>query len=140
MTPAEVLPHLNATLNAIALAFLCAARVQISRQRLEAHRRAMLWALGVSALFLVSYLVYHFAAPIFRFRGEGLVRPVYYALLISHVTLAAASLPMILATAWLGLTRSDDRHRRWARFTWPLWVYVSLSGVVVYLMLHHLYT
>ncbi|HRQ64049.1 MAG TPA: DUF420 domain-containing protein [Xanthomonadaceae bacterium] len=140
MTPADLLPHLNASLNAIALAFLCAARVEISRQRIEAHRRAMLWALSVSALFLVSYIVYHFTAPIFRFRGEGLVRPVYYSLLISHVTLAATALPMILATAWLGLNRRDYRHRRWARITWPLWAYVSLSGVVVYLMLHHVYT
>ncbi len=140
MTASDLLPHVNASLNAIAFAFLCAARVRISQRRIEAHRRAMLWALAVSALFLVSYIVYHFNAPIFRFRGEGLVRPVYYTLLISHVSLAALAIPMIGASAWLGLHRRDQSHRRWARWTWPLWAYVSLSGVVVYLMLHHAFT
>jgi putative membrane protein len=139
MTPADVLPHLNAGLNVTALALLCAARIHIHRKDVVAHRRAMLWALGVSALFLVSYTAYHFAAPIFHFRGEGLVRPFYYTLLISHVTLAALAIPMILASAWMGLKRRDAQHRRWVRWTWPLWVYVSISGVAVYLMLHHIF-
>lgn len=139
MNTAEILPHVNALLNASAFSLLLAARVQIARHRIENHRRLMFGALAVSAVFLVSYLVYHLTAPIFVFRGEGLVRPIYYTLLISHVFLAALALPAILVTAVLGWLRHDGRHRRWARWTWPLWVYVSISGVVVYLMLHHLY-
>ena len=99
----------------------------------------MLAALLVSALFLVSYIAYHLGSPIFVFRGHGLVRPLYYLLLISHVLLAAIAIPMILATAWRGLHRSDERHRRIARWTWPVWMYVSVSGVAVYLMLYHIY-
>jgi putative membrane protein len=139
MATADILPHINASLNAIALALLCTARVAIASKRIRTHRATMIAALAVSALFLVSYLIYHVTAPIFVFRGEGAIRPLYYSLLISHVLLAAVAIPMILATAWLGLQRKDFRHRRWARWTWPLWVYVSLSGVLVYLMLHHLY-
>lgn len=139
MNTAEILPHVNALLNASAFTLLLAARVHIARCRIDSHRRFMIGALAVSAVFLVSYLVYHFTAPIYVFRGEGLIRPVYYVLLVSHVTLAALALPAILTTAILGWLRRDGRHRRWARWTWPLWVYVSISGVVVYLMLHHLY-
>jgi putative membrane protein len=136
---AELLPHVNATLNAAAIAFLLAARVRIARGQVEAHRRAMLGALAVSAVFLISYLTYHFTAPIFVFRGEGAVRPFYYALLISHVVLAALAIPLILATAWLGLRRIDRTHRRLAGWTWRLWMYVSVSGVAVYLMLYQIY-
>ncbi len=139
MDPANVLPHVNAPLNAISGVLLVVARVLIAQRRIAAHRRAMLAALVVSALFLIGYIVYHVTSPIFVFRGTGLVRPVYYALLISHVVLAAAALPMILVTAVLGLRRRDDRHRRWARWTWPLWMYVSLSGVAVYLLLYQIY-
>ncbi|MFU8833073.1 MAG: DUF420 domain-containing protein [Wenzhouxiangella sp.] len=140
MTTADVLPHINATLNAAACALLFAARISIAGQRVAAHRQFMLGALAISALFLVSYATYHLTAPIFQFRGSGMVRPFYYTLLVSHVILAALALPAILATAVLGLRRFDARHRRWARWVWPLWVYVSLSGVIVYLMLHHIYT
>jgi putative membrane protein len=136
---AEVLPHVNASLNAVACALLVVARVHVGRGRIARHRTAMLGALAVSALFLVSYIAYHFTAPIFVFRGEGLVRPFYYALLISHVVLAALAIPLILATAWLGLRRADARHRALARWTWGLWMYVSLSGVLVYLMLYQIY-
>jgi putative membrane protein len=139
LSTADLLPHVNATLNAIACALLINARLQIAAGRIERHRRAMLAALGVSALFLLSYLAYHFSAPIFVFRGEGAIRPVYYALLISHVVLAALAIPLILATAWFGLRRSDRRHRGLARWTWLLWMYVSLSGVLVYLMLYQIY-
>jgi putative membrane protein len=134
-----LLPHVNAALNGVACALLIAGRVQISRKRIEAHRQAMLAALAVSALFLASYVTYHFTAPIFVFRGEGLIRPFYYALLISHVLLAALALPMILATTWLGLRRADARHRRLARWTWRVWMYVSVSGVLVYLLLYQIY-
>lgn len=136
MNSASILPHLNAMLNGISIILLVAARVLVAQGRIEAHRVAMLSALGVSALFLLSYIAYHLSAPIFVFRGQGVVRSLYYVLLISHVLLAAASLPLILVTAWLGLKRIVPRHRRWARWTWPIWMYVSLTGVAVYLMLY----
>jgi putative membrane protein len=139
LNTAEILPHINALLNVSALTLLVAARVNVARHRIEAHRRLMLAALAVSAVFLVSYLVYHFTAPINVFRGEGLVRPIYYVLLVSHVSLAGLVLPAILITAILGGLRRIRKHRRWARWTWPLWVYVSFSGVTVYLMLHHVF-
>ena len=139
MDPAQLLPHLNAALNAVSAVLLLVARILIARRRIDAHRRAMLAALGVSALFLVSYLAYHYAAPIFVFRGQGAIRGVYYALLVSHVVLAALALPLVLATAWFGLHRVDARHRALARWTWPLWMYVSVSGVVVYWLLYQAY-
>lgn len=136
MDSASVLPHANAVLNGISIILLIAARVLVAQGRIEAHRLAMLSALGVSALFLLSYLAYHVSAPIFVFRGQGVIRTLYYTLLVSHVFLAATSLPLILATAWLGLKRIVPRHTRLARWTWPIWMYVSLSGVAVYLMLY----
>lgn len=139
MDAATTLPHVNAALNTLTIILLMAAFLLIRQKRVEAHRKAMIGAIGVSALFLVSYLVYHFSAPIFVFRGEGLVRPVYYTFLISHVVLAAVATPMILVTAWRGLTRADARHRAIARWTWPVWMYVAVSGVVVYALLYHVY-
>lgn len=139
MDPANLLPHLNAALNAVSAVLLLVARILIAQRRIDAHRRAMLAALGVSALFLVSYLAYHYASPIFVFRGQGAIRSVYYALLVSHVVLAALALPLVLATAWFGLHRVDARHRALARWTWPLWMYVSVSGVVVYWLLYQAY-
>lgn len=139
MDAAQVLPHLNASLNLIAASLLVVARVRIARRQIEGHRRAMVAALVVSALFLVSYLAYHHLAPIFVFRGQGWIRPVYYALLVSHVVLAALAIPAIIATAWMGWRRRDQRHRALARWVWPLWMYVSASGVLVYLLLYQLY-
>ncbi|MBS0613482.1 MAG: DUF420 domain-containing protein [Proteobacteria bacterium] len=132
------LPHINASLNATSAVLLLIGRVQIARGRIGAHRAAMLAALGVSMLFLAGYISYHVSAPIFVFRGHGPIRPVYYALLISHVLLAALVVPLVMLTAWRGLHRQDARHRRVARWTWPLWMYVSVSGVIVYLMLYHI--
>ncbi|MCP5327143.1 MAG: DUF420 domain-containing protein [Steroidobacteraceae bacterium] len=133
------LPHINASLNAAASVLLVIGRIQIARRHIAAHRLAMLGAVGVSVLFLISYIAYHLSAPIFQFRGQGMVRPIYYALLISHVVLAAVAIPLVLATVWRGLRREDARHRRWARWTWPVWMYVSASGVLVYLMLYRIY-
>lgn len=132
------LPHINASLNATSAVLLLIGRVQIARGRIGAHRAAMLAALGVSMLFLAGYISYHVSAPIFVFRGHGPIRPVYYALLISHVLLAALVVPLVMLMAWRGLHRQDARHRRVARWTWPLWMYVSVSGVIVYLMLYHI--
>ena len=133
------LPHINAALNAAASVLLVIGRIQIARRRIAAHRLAMLGAVGVSVLFLISYVSDHVSAPIFEFRGRGPIRPVYYAFLISHVVLAAVAAPMVLATIWRGLRREDLRHRRWARWTWPVWMYVSASGVLVYFMLYNIH-
>ena len=139
MPIAQWLPHVNASLNLLATGLLIAARVEVARGHIDAHRRWMTAALIVSALFLIGYGTYHYLAPIFVFRGTGWIRPVYYALLISHVVLAALSLPMILGAALLGATGRVSAHRKLARWTWPLWFYVSVSGVVVYLLLYQIY-
>lgn len=139
MNLAQWLPHANATLNLMAATALVAARWRIHHRDIDGHRRWMLAALGISALFLAGYLAYHVLAPIRVFRGEGWIRPVYYVLLVSHVLMAALSLPMILASAWFGWRDRRDRHRRWVRWTWPAWMYVSVTGVFVYALLWHAY-
>jgi uncharacterized membrane protein YozB (DUF420 family) len=139
MQLANLLPHINASLNATCAVLLVVARVFIAQGRIAEHRRTMIGALLVSALFLVGYIAYHYSSPIFVFRGHGWIRPVYYALLISHVLVAALAVPLVLTTAWFGLNRIDARHRALARWTWPVWMFVSASGVIVYLMLYHIY-
>lgn len=139
MELAKLLPHVNAGLNASAAVFLVLARVRIARGQIAAHRQAMLIALAISTLFLIGYLTYHSIAPIYVFRGQGWIRPIYYALLISHVIIAALAIPMIAITAWFGLHRRDDRHRATARWTWPVWMFVSVSGVLVYVLLYQIY-
>ena len=135
----SVLPHLNAALNATSFLLLVAALYQIRRGNVRAHRRLMLSALAVSGLFLVSYVVYHAQYGSVRFAGQGLVRPVYFVILVTHVILAAAIVPLVVVTAVRALRGDFARHRRVARWTYPLWLYVSVTGVVVYLMLYHLY-
>ena len=132
------LPTLNASLNALASVFLVAGYVMIRSRRIDAHRRCMLSALGTSALFLISYVVYHANAGSVPFRGTGAVRVVYFAVLIPHIILAAAILPLALVTTARGLRGDYTRHVRIARWTLPIWLYVSVTGVIVYLMLYHL--
>ena len=132
------LPTLNASLNALASVFLVAGYVMIRSRRIDAHRRCMLSALGTSALFLISYVVYHANAGSVPFRGTGAVRVVYFAVLIPHIILAAAILPLALVTTARGLRGDYTRHVRIARWTLPVWLYVSVTGVIVYLMLYHL--
>ena len=129
------LPALNATLNAIAAAWLVSGYVLIRQGRRRAHRAAMIAAFVTSALFLISYLVYHSQAGSRPFTGQGWIRPVYFTILISHVVLAAAVPPLAIVTLARGLHARYDAHRRIARRTLPIWLYVSLTGVVVYLML-----
>ena len=133
------LPALNAVLNATSALFLLLAYRAIRRLEIERHRRLMLTAAATSALFLVSYLTYHAQVGSVRFTGQGPVRPIYFTILISHTFLAVIVLPMVLRTLYLGLKRLDDRHRRIARWTFPIWLYVSVTGVVVYMMLYRLY-
>lgn len=130
------LPTLNAALNGIAAIWLLVGYYFIKRRRIAAHRRAMLAAFTTSTLFLISYVVYHAQAGSRPFPGQGPIRAVYLAILFSHIVLAATILPMALLTLARGLRRDDERHRRIARWTWPLWMYVSVTGVVIYLMLY----
>ena len=132
------LPALNATLNALAATCLLAGFVFIRRGRVEAHRAAMLGALAFSAAFLVGYLVYHYPAGSRPFTGQGVVRVVYFVILLTHIVLATVMVPMVLVTVSRALARRFDRHRRIARWTWPVWMYVSVTGVLVYLMLYRM--
>ena len=132
------LPALNASLNALASLFLLAGFVCIRQQKIAAHRACMLAALATSALFLTSYLIYHYNVGSRPFTGTGAIRVVYFAVLISHVLLAIAIVPLVLVTVSRALTRRFDRHRRIARITWPLWMYVSVTGVIVYVMLYRM--
>ena len=130
------LPALNATLNAIASVFLVTGYVLIRRGRREAHKRCMLGALCTSALFLISYVVYHANAGSKPFPGQGAIRVVYFSILLTHVPLAASILPLALTTTARALWSQYDRHVRIARWTLPLWLYVSVTGVVIYVMLY----
>lgn len=138
MTIAD-LPAVNATLNGIATLFLLAGYANIRRGHRDRHRTCMLAALITSALFLVSYVVYHANAGSRPFPGQGAIRVVYFAILIPHVVLAATVLPLALVTTARGLRSQFDRHVRIARWTFPVWLYVSVTGVVIYLMLYQLY-
>jgi len=134
----SALPAVNAFLNGTSAVLLSVGFVFIRRKHIAAHRACMLSAFGVSALFLVSYLVYHAQAGSVPFQGRGWVRPVYFALLLSHIVLAAVIVPLALTTIHRAWTGRFDRHRRIARWTLPIWLYVSVTGVLVYLMLYHL--
>jgi len=132
------LPTLNAALNAVSALLLLVGFLLARAGRREAHRNAMLAALATSTLFLGSYLVYHFEVGSVRFARSGLVRSVYLAILASHTVLAAAIVPLVLVTLARALAGRVEEHRRLARVTLPLWVYVSLTGVVIYWMLYRL--
>jgi putative membrane protein len=135
----SILPHLNAVLNASSFVLLLAGFYFISRRRVVAHRACMLAALVVSCAFLVSYVVYHSQYGSVRFTGQGFVRPLYFSILITHVSLAVVIVPLVVVTLRRALRGDFARHRRIARWTYPLWLYVSVTGVVVYLMLYRLY-
>jgi putative membrane protein len=130
------LPALNATLNGIATFFLVAGWVFVRQRALDRHRACMIAALVCSALFLTSYLVYHYQVGSRPFTGTGPIRTVYFAILITHVILATAIVPLVVLTVVHAWRERFDRHRAIARWTLPLWLYVSVTGVVVYLMLY----
>jgi uncharacterized membrane protein YozB (DUF420 family) len=132
------LPALNATLNAIAAVFLVAGWIFIRRGQWQKHRACMLGAFTTSSLFLISYVIYHANVGSRPFSGQGAIRTVYFTLLITHVILAAAILPLSLLTLSRGLAARYDRHRSIARWTLPIWLYVSVTGVLVYVMLYQL--
>lgn len=133
------LPALNAALNATSALLLIAGYLQIRALRVRQHRACMLSAFAVSILFLISYLTYHYHAGSIRFTGQGWVRPVYFAILISHTVLAAAVPVLAVLTLRLAWRREFVRHRRLARWTFPIWLYVSVTGVAIYAFLYWLY-
>jgi uncharacterized membrane protein YozB (DUF420 family) len=132
------LPALNATLNALSAVFLTAGYILIRRGKWTLHKRCMLAALTTSALFLISYVTYHYNVGSKPFEGRGPIRAVYFTILITHVLLAFSILPLALTTAARGLLSQFDRHVRVARWTLPIWLYVSVTGVIVYWMLYQL--
>ena len=141
----SIFPHLNAALNATSGVFLICGFYFIRKQLISRHRFCMLTAASVSAVFLISYLTYHalrtyyFGLGPTRFTGEGLARPIYFTILTSHTILAALVTPFVIRTLWLGLKMRADKHRNIARLVFPVWLYVSVTGVIVYLMLYQLY-
>lgn len=133
------LPHLNACLNTTSAIFLIAGYGFIRAGRISLHRNCQITAVLTSTLFLVSYLTYHYYHGDTRFLGQGIIRPFYFTVLISHVVLAVVIVPLVLVTLYRALRFDFIRHRRIARWTLPLWLYVSVTGVIVYLMLYHIY-
>lgn len=132
----HLLPAVNATLNAISAVLLAAGYTFIRARRIEQHRRCMIAAFATSTLFLVCYVVYHAQVGSVRFTRQGLVRPIYFTILITHVTLAAAVLPLAILTLSRGLRARYPQHVRIARWTLPIWLYVSVTGVLVYVLLY----
>ncbi len=139
------LPAVNACLNALSAVFLGAGYFFIRRQNKIAHRNCMIAAFITSALFLVCYLTYHIGkhyvqgSGVTRFTGQGWLRPVYFAILISHTILAVIIVPLVLMTLHRAIKERFDSHRIIARWTWPLWMYVSVTGVLIYLMLYQMF-
>jgi uncharacterized membrane protein YozB (DUF420 family) len=135
----SALPHFNAFLNSTSFVLLTSGYFFIRRRNVIAHRNCQVAALAVSVLFLISYLTYHSQHGATRFQGQGIVRPIYFTILTTHTILAVVIVPFVILT-FLRAKRGDFlRHKAIARWTLPMWVYVSITGVVVYLMLYHLY-
>lgn len=133
------LPALNACLNSAVTILLLAGLYFIRNKNRKAHKFSMLSAFSLSALFLISYIVYHSSTEETKFGGEGAVRFIYYVILFTHILLAALIMPFILVTLSRALTERFDKHRKIARITWPLWLYVSITGVVIYFMISPYY-
>ncbi len=136
------LATINALLNATAAVLLLTGYVLVRKRRLVGHKRVMLSAFGVSVVFLTSYLAYHVwpvGAAATPFQGKGMLKVVYYVILLSHIVLAMAVAVLAPVTVWLGLRDSRSKHRQVARWTFPIWLYVSITGVVIYFMLYHLF-
>lgn len=140
----EWLPHINVSLNGLATILLIVGFVLIKQKREKAHKRVMLATLGVSAVFLTCYLIYHFNVPSKPFPKDTSVAPLaaryfYYGLLLSHILLAATVPFLALGSIYLGLTGKRAAHKRLSKWTWPIWLYVSVTGVIVYVMLYQIY-
>lgn len=134
------LPLLNAVLNSFTFIFLCVALYMIKQKNIVLHRRFIFAAFATTALFLISYVTYHSLAPSTHYGGTGALRYIYFFILITHIVLAAVIVPLVLTTLARGLNMQVEKHRRIARWTMPLWLYVSVTGVIVYLMISPYYT
>ena len=131
------LPAVNASLNALSALFLTIGYIFIKQKKQDAHRNCMIAAFITSTIFLACYLTYHFTVTaVTKFQGQGVVRPIYFFILITHVILAVAIVPLVLMSLNRGLKQRWEAHKKISRWTWPLWMYVSVTGVVVYLMLY----
>ncbi|PYX34798.1 MAG: DUF420 domain-containing protein [Acidobacteria bacterium] len=139
MTDYSIFPIINASLNGCSAVLLVTGHRMITRGKVTAHRAIMLTAFAASSIFLVSYLYYHAHVGSVHFRGTGWSRPLYFTILTSHTILAIVIVPMVLITLSRALRERFDRHRAIARWTFPLWLYVSVTGVVVYLMLYRVF-
>jgi len=135
----SALPTVNAFLNGTSAVLLTVGYVFIRLKKVTAHKTCMVTAFGVSSLFLISYLIYHYHVGSVLFGGTGWIRPVYFTLLISHIVLAVCIVPLALMTIYRAWTEQFEKHRSIARWTLPLWLYVSVTGVIVYWMLYHVY-
>ena len=138
-TQYAIFPVINATLNGTSAVLLLVGHNFIKRGRMAAHRAVMSSAVVTSSLFLTSYLYYHYHVGSVRFQGQGFWRYVYFTILISHTLLAIMIVPLVIITLIRALRGSFDRHAAIARWTYPLWLYVSVTGVVIYFMLYHLF-
>lgn len=131
------LPAVNASLNALSTVFLTLGYIFIKQKKQNAHRNSMIAAFITSAIFLACYLTYHFnVKAVTKFQGQGIARPIYFFILITHIILAVIIVPLVLMSLSRALKQRFDAHKRIARWTWPLWMYVSVTGVLVYLMLY----
>ncbi len=139
MPDLSAFPAINASLNGVSAILLATGRVLIRQKRVAQHRICMIAAVCTSAVFLVCYLYYHAHVRSVHFPGQGWIRPVYFSILISHTILAASVPVLAIITLTLGLRSKFDRHRRIARWTYPIWLYVSVTGVIVYLLLYQIY-
>jgi putative membrane protein len=131
------LPAVNAFLNTLSAVFLLIGHRQIKLNKRSNHRRIMILAFSSSCLFLLCYVYYHYNAGVILFKGQGFIRPVYFSILISHVTLAIVILPLAIITLTRGLRDRIVAHKKIAHWTYPLWLYVSITGVIVYVLLYH---
>jgi uncharacterized membrane protein YozB (DUF420 family) len=139
MADLSIFPALNASLNGASAVLIATGRILIRRKKVNLHRACMIAAVTTSTLFLASYLYYHAHVGSVHFPGQGWTRPVYFTLLISHTVLAAAVVPLVVWSLTLGLRGRFDRHRRVSRWTYPIWLYVSITGVLVYVVLYRIY-
>ena len=134
------LPKLHAMLNSLTAVALVLGFTFIRKGNIRYHRFAMVTAIVLSAFFLISYVTYHYQAPPTRFGGEGTIRGIYYFVLLTHIVLAAIIVPLVLLSVYFAISEQFDRHRRIARWTLPIWLYVAITGVVVYFMISPYYT
>ena len=135
----HIFPQLSAVLNSIVAILLIAGLVAVKQRNLELHKKLMLGAVVCSILFLVTYVLYHFTTVETKYGGEGLAKGIYYFILLTHISLAGIILPFILFAVYRGLTGEYDRHKKLTRYVWPIWFYVSVTGVVVYFMISPFY-